>query len=131
MNPVPVLPTKVYDFLKWLAQIVLPALATLYLALGLPHSKEVSGAIIAVDAFLGAILNLSSKAYNESDDRFAGDAVVTGSGENKKVSFAFNEHPSDLVSGKKELVFKVKRDAPVKKASKRTAKKAVSPETRN
>lgn len=123
-NPVPVLPPKVYDFLKWVAQIVLPALATLYLALGLPASKEVSGAMIAVDAFLGAILNLSSKAYNDSEERYAGDAVVSGAGDDKKVSFAFNDHPVELVDGKKELTFKVTKAPPAKKATKRPAKKA-------
>ena len=60
---------KVYDALKWIAQIVLPALATLYLALagiwGLPYGQQVSGTIMAIDAFLGAILGISNARYKQ------------------------------------------------------------------
>ena len=60
---------KVYDALKWIAQIVLPALATLYLALagiwGLPYGQQVSGTIMAIDAFLGAILGISTARYKQ------------------------------------------------------------------
>lgn len=58
---------KVYDILKWIAQIVLPAVGTLYFALsqiwGLPYGEQVVGTITAVDAFLGAILGVSSMTY--------------------------------------------------------------------
>ncbi len=60
---------KVYDVLKYIAQIVLPALGTLYFALasiwGLPYGEEVVGTITAVDAFLGALLMISSANYNK------------------------------------------------------------------
>lgn len=60
---------KVYDVLKWVAQILLPALATLYFALAkvwnLPYSEQVVGTITAIDTFLGVILGLSSKVYND------------------------------------------------------------------
>lgn len=59
---------KVYDILKYIAQIVLPALGTLYFALAkiwnFPYGSEVVGTISAVDAFLGALLKLSSDKYN-------------------------------------------------------------------
>lgn len=58
---------KLYDILKWVAQILLPALGTLYFALasiwGLPYAEQVVGTITAVDAFLGVILGISSKQY--------------------------------------------------------------------
>lgn len=58
---------KMYDVLKWIAQLFLPAAATLYFALaniwGLPYGEEIVGTITAVDAFLGVILGISSKAY--------------------------------------------------------------------
>lgn len=61
---------KVYDLLKYIAQIVLPALATLYFALskiwGLPYGEEIVGTISAIDVFLGALLGLSSMNYNKS-----------------------------------------------------------------
>lgn len=60
---------KVYDILKYVAQIVLPALGTLYFALaaiwGLPYGEQVVGTITAVDAFLGAVLGIASYNYNK------------------------------------------------------------------
>lgn len=58
---------KVYDVLKFIAQILLPAIGTLYFALAqiwhLPYAEEIVGTITAVDAFLGAILGISTKQY--------------------------------------------------------------------
>lgn len=58
-----------YDFLKWVAQILLPAFGTLYFALaqiwGLPYSEQVVGTITAVDAFLGALLGISTMRYRK------------------------------------------------------------------
>ena len=55
---------KTYDILKWIAQVVLPALATLYFAIasiwGLPYAEQIVGTITAVDAFMGAILGIST-----------------------------------------------------------------------
>ena len=62
------LSNNAYDILKWIAQILLPALGTLYFALsknwGLPWSTEVVGTIAAVDTFLGALLGISTAEYN-------------------------------------------------------------------
>lgn len=62
---------RTYDVLKFIAQIFLPALGTLYFALAsiwnLPYGEQVVGTITAVDAFLGAILGISTKKYNEGD----------------------------------------------------------------
>ena len=59
-----------YDILKWIAQILLPALGTLYFALskiwGFPYAAEVVGTIAAVDTFLGAVLGISTVKYNAS-----------------------------------------------------------------
>lgn len=64
-----VLSSKTYEVLKWIAQIVLPALGTLYFALatiwGLPYGEQVVGTITAVDAFLGTLLGLSTVNYNK------------------------------------------------------------------
>lgn len=60
---------SLYDKLKWIAQILLPALGTLYFALAkvwnLPYSEQVVGTITAVDTFLGVLLGISSKNYND------------------------------------------------------------------
>lgn len=60
---------KVYDILKFIAQIVLPALATFYVTIaslwGLPYSEEISGTVMAIDTFLGAVLMISSNQYHK------------------------------------------------------------------
>lgn len=62
---------KVYDILKYIAQIVLPALATLYLTLagiwGLPYGEAISGTIMAIDTFLGVLLKISSVNYQKKN----------------------------------------------------------------
>lgn len=61
--------SKTYDILKWIAQLLLPALGTLYFALasiwGFPYAEQVLGTITAVDTFLGVILGLSSQNYQD------------------------------------------------------------------
>ena len=61
---------KVYDVLKWIAMVVLPALGTLYFALAgiwnFPYGEEVVGTITAVDAFLGALLGISTANYKKA-----------------------------------------------------------------
>lgn len=63
---------KTYDILKWIAQILLPAIGTLYFALskiwGLPFATEIVGTITAVDAFLGALLGISTANYKKLED---------------------------------------------------------------
>ena len=60
---------KVYDVLKFIALIVLPALGTLYFALasiwGFPYGEEIVGTLTAVDTFLGALLGISTNQYNK------------------------------------------------------------------
>lgn len=58
-----------YDVLKWVCLIVLPSLATLYAGIGkiwsLPYVVEIPQTIIVVDAFLGALLGVSTIQYNK------------------------------------------------------------------
>ena len=62
---------KIYDILKWIAQIVLPALGTLYFALasiwGFPYGEQIVGTITAIDIFLGSILGVSNHMYKKED----------------------------------------------------------------
>lgn len=58
-----------YDILKYIAQIVIPAVGTLYFALagiwGLPYGEQVVGTLTAIDTFLGVILGISTANYNK------------------------------------------------------------------
>lgn len=69
---------KTYDILKYIAQILLPAMGTLYFALaaiwGLPFGEEIVGTISAVDAFLGVVLKLSSNSYYKQLEEGGADA---------------------------------------------------------
>lgn len=60
---------KVYDIMKWLVIIVMPAVATLYAALAAvwawPYADEVVTTITAVDTFLGAVLCISTAQYHK------------------------------------------------------------------
>lgn len=63
------LPNKVYDVLKWITLVVIPALATLYVALaavwGFPYADAVAKTSVAVCTFLGALLGISTAEYRE------------------------------------------------------------------
>ena len=63
---------KTYDILKWIAQLLLPALGTLYFALasiwGFPYGEQIVGTITALDTFLGVILGISTAQYNRAKD---------------------------------------------------------------
>ena len=73
-----VLSTNAYDILTWIAQIFLPALATLYFALsgywGLPYTDQVVGTIMALDTFLGLLLGFSTAEFHK---KVAQACVVT------------------------------------------------------
>lgn len=62
---------KMYDVLKWVCIIVLPAIATLYMGLAkiwdLPFETEIPQTITVIDAFLGALLGVSTIQYNKDE----------------------------------------------------------------
>ena len=62
-----VLKNSVYDKLKWMAMFFLPALAILIQSIfaiwNLPYGKDISATVVAINAFLGACLGISSIQY--------------------------------------------------------------------
>lgn len=100
------LDNKVYDILKWVAQIVLPAAGTLYFALssiwGLPYGEQIVGTLTAIDAFLGALLGISNNS-------FKGDGTLhvdTSNPEKDIYSIELEEHPT-VLADKDKIVLKV------------------------
>ena len=71
---------KTYDILKWIAQIVLPALATFYCTVaqswGWPYAEQISTTVVALDTFIGAILMISSAKYNKTSTTISEDSEV-------------------------------------------------------
>ena len=63
---------KTYDVLKFVAMVVLPALATFYLTISyiwvLPYGEQITATITAIDTLLGALLGLSSKQYDKDQE---------------------------------------------------------------
>ena len=59
--------SKVYDWLRWISAVCLPALTALWLTLaniwGWPYAEAIGATIAAVTTFLGAILGISSITY--------------------------------------------------------------------
>lgn len=62
---------KVYDVLKWVVMIVIPALATAYVGLAAiwnwPLADEVAKTANVVCILLGALLGISTAQYNKEE----------------------------------------------------------------
>ena len=65
------LPNNVYDILKWVVMICLPALTTAYVGLaavwGWPYSTEVAKTSAVICTLLGALLGISTAQYNKDE----------------------------------------------------------------
>jgi Putative phage holin Dp-1 len=103
---------KLYDWLKWIAQVFLPALGTLYFSIdsawGLGSGTQVVGTIMAVDLFLGVLLGISQINYGKQIEN-AGDLIVDKDG---NMSFQIDGDTTDVdaLADKKEVRFTVKNE---------------------
>lgn len=65
--PKKILPDRVYDVLKWVAIIALPAFSIFYARIGavwqLPYTKQICETLDAVAVLLGALLCVSAIQY--------------------------------------------------------------------
>ena len=72
------LSNKVYDTLKWITTIALPALGTLYFALagiwGFPYAEQIVGTISAITACLGILLGISTSTFRK-EEGVGGDGI--------------------------------------------------------
>lgn len=66
------LSNRVFDVLKWIAILFLPALAilirTVFAIWQIPYGEQISSTIIALQVFLGAILGVSTLNYNKEHE---------------------------------------------------------------
>ncbi len=64
------LPDGVYDVLKWVTMLLLPAFATLIVAIGKiwgwELAPQISETVVAINAFLAMIIGVSTINYNRS-----------------------------------------------------------------
>lgn len=118
---------KLYNVLKFMALVALPAVGTLYATLaglwGLPAAQAVAGTILAIDAFLGVILQISSNNYNSSTAQ--GTLNIIESGEGKIFDLNLDGDPEYELEGKDRVVFRVNKTVkePLKLAKKPTARR--------
>lgn len=103
--------SSTYDRIKWLALIGFPAVGALYYGLAqiwhLPHAEDVVGTITLIDIFLGALVGISKKSYDNSDAKYDGAINVTETAESKKFELEYHGDPHEI-DEKKEVLFKVK-----------------------
>lgn len=71
------LSNKTYDLLRWIADMVLPALGTLYFALAgiwnFPYGEQIVGTITAIVAFLDVVLGISKRNYRKEQEALNDD----------------------------------------------------------
>ena len=102
-----------YNRTKWFTTIVLPAFATLYYTLAtplhLPKAAEVSVTVTALVTFLGVVLGLSTRAYNNSDEKYDGQIIVEKNANGVPVASLIlknYENPAEVVN-QDQALFKV------------------------
>ncbi len=100
---------KLYNYLKFIALVLLPASASLYFALAgiwnLPSAEQVVGTITVVDTFLGAILHISSTNYNSATAQ--GTLAIHDTGDRKTYDLQLDGDPEYDLDGKDRVVFRV------------------------
>jgi hypothetical protein len=105
-----------YDRLKFVAQILLPALGALYFALAqiwhLPKAEEVVGTITVIDTFLGVILGLSANTYVKSGADVDGSINVEDTRDKTNFTLAIDTAPEKLAQ-QDRVVLKVTNVQPV------------------
>ena len=111
-----ILSNKQYDTAKFLTGIVIPGIGTLYFALAkiwnFPAGEEVLGSLLAFEAFLGALLGVSSKSYEDSGAKYTGEINVSET-EDKVVYSLDLTHDPEQLRTQQEAIFKVNNNPPV------------------
>lgn len=102
------LPAKLYNFIKYLVLIVLPALTTLWVVLAnvwnWDYMTNVSATMTAVTAFLGTIVGISAKNFN-TNEKFVGETYLKPTDQGWKR--VFNVTADEIDPNRKEISFKV------------------------
>ena len=102
---------KVYNTLKFLSLILLPASGALYFGLAqiwhFPNGEQVVGTISLITVFLGTGLGISTAQYNKSGARYDGALVVDTTDATKDVYTFEVQTPIEQLRSKKSLTIKV------------------------
>lgn len=105
-----ILGQKAYDVLKFVAMILLPAVGTLYFTLAQlwewGNGEKVVGTVMAIDLFLGALLGIAARSYNNSDIKYTGVIKLVPNEAEDSTDLKFSVDPNKLV-GSSEAIFKI------------------------
>lgn len=107
-----ILRNPMYDIIKKVVQVILPAVSSLYFGLasiwGLPAAEQVVGTLAVITTFLGVTLGISSRNYEASGAAYDGNMVVINApdGVSKTFSLELNGDPEEI-AGKDSITFKV------------------------
>ena len=104
---------KVYDIIKWIVVIVIPAVITLYSTLGniwgFPYVIEITGTLAAIDVFLGVIMKISGVSYNKQLDGILYVDTVTDDETDK---YLFEVDDLDNIASKDKITLKINNKKP-------------------
>lgn len=109
---------KLYDTLKYVTQVVLPALGSFYFGLsaiwGLPAAEEVVGSLALLATFFGVTLQISKHQYDVSGEAYDGEMLVGTTPEGKRVvSLDLTRDAEELANRSRgHVAFKVVRPDP-------------------
>lgn len=120
-NPLPVnsvgftIPPKLYDFLKYVALVILPAVAALVLGLGVTlnwsAATVVAGVITLIDTFLGAILGKSASNFKQQEPMIFGDIVIQQEPDGRPVGMRIVGHHENFVfEDQSQVLLNVRRE---------------------
>ncbi len=62
---------KTYDILKWVSLLAIPTvtfITSVSETLGCPYGTQAAAIVSAIGVFAGAVIKISTDAYNASDD---------------------------------------------------------------
>lgn len=83
------LSNRLYDRLKLIVLIFLPAVGTFYASIaaiwGLPYAQEVLSTTAATAVLLGALIKVGDSTYNKSEAKYDGELLFDASGNAKRV----------------------------------------------
>lgn len=112
----PTLSNTMYDRLKYVALVLLPAFSALYFGLGqiwgFPKIEEVIGTVAVLDTVLGMLIRKSNQEYKNSDERFDGSIDAVDDEGDKIYEVKVDGNPDEVLEEKSEVTLKVNSDVP-------------------
>lgn len=105
------LTNQVYDTIKNVVIIVIPAVSTFYLTIAklwdLPGAEAVVGTLGALALLLGSLLKLSKRSYDVSDEKYDGEIILKTTEQGRVVQRVEANGTFDEIAAKGEVLYKV------------------------